>query len=216
MFVKDFMTRDLITVSALDKAGPTLQMLREHGLRRAPVVDATGNVVGLVSDRRLLEALSVPVRRGQRQEGGDTPPALVVQDIMTPTVVTVSPDMPMESAGVLMATSRVGSLVVVEDGHAVGIITETDMARVSLLLMIGKEPGMRVTMRAPAFPGILADVTSALSRAGGHIVSSGSMSLADGMLITLKVANLNRNDIEEIVEELPVDEVHILEMRSHQ
>jgi uncharacterized protein with ACT and thioredoxin-like domain len=86
------------------------------------------------------------------------------------------------------------------------------MARVSLLLMMGKEHGMRVTMRAPAFPGILADVTSALSRAGGNIVSLGSMSLADGMLITLKVANLNRGDIEAIVEELPVDEVHILAM----
>lgn len=209
MFVKDFMTRDLVTVQAGEKAGPALQLLREQGLRRAPVVDAAGEVVGLVSDRRLLEALSVPVRRGKSH---DEAPSLVVCDIMTSDVITVPPDMPMEEAGVLMATRRVGSLVVVEDGHSVGIITETDMARVSLLLMMGKEHGMRVTMRAPAFPGILADVTSALSRAGGNIVSLGSMSLADGMLITLKVANLNRGDIEAIVDELPVDEVHILAM----
>lgn len=212
MFVKDFMTRDLVTVNADHKAGPALQLLREQGLRRAPVLDAAGMVVGLVSDRRLLEALAVPVRRGQRQASDAPMPSLVVHDIMTRRVVTVPPDMPMETAGVLMATRRVGSLVVVDDGHAVGIITETDMSRVSLLLMIGKEPGMRVTMRAPAFPGILADVTSALSRAGGHIVSMGSMSLDDGMLITLKVAELNRSDIEAIVEELPVDEVHILAM----
>jgi acetoin utilization protein AcuB len=212
MFVKDFMTRDLVTVPADEKAGSALQLLREQGLRRAPVVDTAGDVVGLVSDRRLLEALAVPVRRGQSQKAGEAPPSLLVRDIMTHNVITVSPDMPMEAAGVLMATRRVGSLVVVEDGHAVGIITETDMSRVSLLLMIGKEPGMRVTMRAPAFPGILADVTSALSRAGGNIVSLGSMSLDDGMLITLKVADLNRGDIESIVEELPVDDVHILAM----
>ena len=212
MFVKDFMTRDLVTVHADDKAGPALQLLREQGLRRAPVVDAAGDVVGLVSDRRLLEALAVPVRRGTGQHNGETPPSLVVRDIMTRKVITVPPDMPMETAGVLMATRRVGSLVVVDDGQAVGIITETDMSRVSLLLMIGKEPGMRVTMRAPAFPGILADVTSALSRAGGNIVSLGSMSLDDGVLITLKVADLNRGDIEAIVEELPVDDVHILAM----
>ena len=212
MFVKDFMTRDLVAVHADDKAGTALQLLREQGLRRAPVVDAAGDVVGLVSDRRLLEALSVPVRRGTSKNGGEAPPSLVVRDIMTPDVITVPPDMPMETAGVLMATRRVGSLVVVDHGHPIGIITETDMSRVSLLLMIGKDPGMRVTMRAPAFPGILADVTSALSRAGGSIVSLGSMSLADGMLITLKVANLNRGDIEAIVEELPVDDVHILAM----
>ncbi len=210
MFVKDFMTHDLVTVPAGEKAGPALQLLREQGLRRAPVVDAAGEVIGLVSDRRLLEALSVPVRRGKSK--GEAPPSLVVRDIMTSDVITVPLDMPMEEAGVQMATHRVGSLVVVENGHAVGIITETDMARVSLLLMMGREHGMRVTMRAPAFPGILADVTSALSRAGGNIVSLGSMSLDEGMLITLKVANLNRGDIEAIVDELPVDEVHILAM----
>ncbi len=210
MFVKDFMTRDLVTVSEDAKAGPALQLLREQGLRRAPVLDAAGAVVGLVSDRRLLEALAVPVRRSAGSKDGDAPPSLVVRDIMTRKVITVPPDMPMETAGGLMAAHRVGSLVVVQDGQAVGIITETDMSRVSLLLMIGKDPGMRVTMRAPAFPGILADVTSALSRAGGHIVSLGSMSLDEGMLITLKVADLNRGDIEAIVEELPVDEVHIL------
>lgn len=212
MFVKDFMTRELITVRDDEKAGPALQLLREQGLRRAPVVDTEGRVVGLVSDRRLLEALAVPVRRGQAPPSGGEPPSLIVRDIMTPHVITVPPDMPMETAGVLMATRRVGSLVVVEGDKPVGIITETDMARVSLLLMIGKEHGLRVTMRAPAFPGILADITTALAREGGNIVSLGSMSLEDGMLITLKVANLTRADIEEIVEELPVDEVHILEM----
>ncbi len=212
MFVKDFMTRDLVTVPDDAKAGPTLQLLREQGLRRAPVLDDSGAVVGLVSDRRLLEALAVPVRRGKSQNDGEAPPSLVVRDIMARKVVTVPPDMPMETAGILMASRRVGSLVVVEDGRAVGIITETDMARVSLLLMMGKDPGLRVTMRAPAFPGMLADVTSALSRAGGSIVSLGSMSLDDGILITLKVAQLNRRDIDAIVEELPVDDVHILEM----
>lgn len=212
MFVKDFMTRELITVRDDEKAGPALQLLREQGLRRAPVVDAEGRVVGLVSDRRLLEALAVPVRRGQAPPSGGEPPSLIVRDIMTPHVITVPPDMPMETAGVLMATRRVGSLVVVEGDKPVGIITETDMARVSLLLMIGKEHGLRVTMRAPAFPGILADITTALAREGGNIVSLGSMSLDDGVLVTLKVANLTRADIEEIVEELPVDEVHILEI----
>jgi len=210
MFVKDFMTRDLVCVGIDIKAGSALQMLREQGLRRVPVIDSAGQVVGLVSDRRLLEALAVPVRRGRRQDLAA--PSLIVRDIMTSNVITVPPDMPMEEAGILMASRRVGSLVVVEDGHAVGIITETDMARVSLLLMMGKEHGMRVTMRAPAFPGILADVTSALARAGGNIVSLGSMSLAEGVLITLKVADLNRGDIEAIVAELPVDEVHILAM----
>lgn len=212
MFVRDFMTRELVALREDDKAGPALQLLREQGLRRAPVLDAAGKVIGLVSDRRLLEALAVPVRRGKSQPSDHPAPSLFVRDIMAPEVIAVPPDMPMEAAGVLMATHRVGSLIVVADGQPVGIITETDMARISLLLMMGQEHGLRVTMRAPAFPGILADVTTALAREGGNIVSLGSMSLEDGVLITLKVANLTRNDIEEIVEELPVDEVHILEM----
>lgn len=207
MFVKDFMTRELVTIRADEKAGPALQTLREQGLRRAPVIDSAGEVIGLVSDRRLLEALAVPVRRGRSQSSAA---ALSVREIMTPDVITAPPDMPMEEAGVLMTSRRVGSLVVVDAGQAVGIITETDMARISLALLMGRGHGLRVTMRAPAFPGLLADVTSALARAGGNIVSLGSMSLDEGVLITLKVADLNRGDIETIAAELPVDEVHIL------
>ena len=209
MFVKDFMTRNVVTVHADEKAGPALQLLREQGLRRAPVVDENGAPLGLVSDRRLLEALSVPVRRGQ-VNAKEHAPSLIVRDIMTRDVVTAPPDLPMETAGVLMASHRVGSLLVVEEGRVVGIITETDMARISLLLLMGNEHGIRVTMRAPAFPGMLADVTTAIARAGGNIVSLGSMSLGEGVLITLKVSDLTEADIEAIAEELPVDEVHVL------
>lgn len=210
MFVKDFMTRDLITVPGDAKAGPALQLLREQGLRRAPVVNASGAVIGLISDRRLLEALAVPVRRSQQQPAPHSAPSLLVRDLMNPRVVIVPPDMPMETAGGLMAVQRVGSLIVADQERPIGIITETDMARISLLLMIGREHGLRVTLRAPAFPGMLADVTTALARAGGNIISLGSMSLGDDTMITVKVSGLTEDDIAAITEELPVTEVHVL------
>ena len=52
MFVKNFMTREIITVDAEEKAGSALQLMREQGLRRMPVVSAGGEIVGMITDRR--------------------------------------------------------------------------------------------------------------------------------------------------------------------
>ncbi|MFN2169647.1 MAG: CBS domain-containing protein, partial [Anaerolineae bacterium] len=65
MFVKHFMTKDVIVAREDDEAGIVLQRMRHEGVRRMPVLDADGLLVGLISDRKLLEVLAIPVRRGQ-------------------------------------------------------------------------------------------------------------------------------------------------------
>ena len=212
MFVQDFMTRQLVVAREDDKAGPALQRMREEGLRRMPVVDAEGTLVGIVSDRRLLQALAVPVRRGEFRREVAAPPPLTVGHIMNREILTTTPDTPLEEAAAVMAMQRVGSLVVMDASGPVGIITETDMFRVFLRLLVGDTPGLRVTVRAPAFPGILADITAAVGRAGGNLLSLGNLTLDDSLLISFKVADLNAHDLEDILAELPVEDVDIREM----
>ena len=167
MFVKNFMTRKIITVDAEEKAGPALQLMREQGLRRMPVVNAGGEIVGMITDRRLLQALAVPVRRGEFRRSVETPPSLTVGALMALEVFTTTPDTLIEEAAALMAFQRVGSLVVMEDGKPIGIITETDMFRVFLRLLGGSEHGLRVTLRAPSFRGIQADIITDIAAPAG-------------------------------------------------
>lgn len=49
-----------------------------------------------------------------------------VRDVMTAQVITITPDTPLKEAAVAMTRHRISGLPVLEDGHLVGIITESD------------------------------------------------------------------------------------------
>lgn len=212
MFVRDFMTRELVSASVDDQAGAALQRMREQGLRRMPVLDAAGKLAGMISDRRLLQALAVPTRRGEFRRSVQTPPPLTVGALMSREVVTTSPDVPLEEAATMMVFNRIGSIVVMEGENPVGIITETDMFRIFLRLLGGEERGLRATLRAPAFRGIQADILTDIARAGGHLVSLGNLTDEDSVLMAFKVVDLTADDLEAILSELPVDELDIREV----
>ena len=56
MLVRNWMTPDVLTVSpdtSLLKIG---KMMRDNNVRRLPVVDAKGQVVGIISDRDVRDA----------------------------------------------------------------------------------------------------------------------------------------------------------------
>lgn len=214
MFVKDFMTRQIVTIQANEKAGPALQLMREQGLRRMPVVNDKGEIIGMITDRRLLQALAVPVRRGEFRRSVEAPPSLTVGSLMALEVFTCTPDVLLEEAAAKMAFHRVGSLVVMEDGKPIGIITETDMFRIFLRLLGGSEHGLRVTLRAPSFRGIQADILTDIARAGGNLISLGNLTDDQGILMAFKVADMTRQDLEAVLEELPVEDVDIREIET--
>lgn len=210
MFVKHFMTKDLIVARVDEEAGPVLQHMRQEGVRRMPVLDADGRLVGLISDRKLLEVLAIPVRRGQTRT--TAAPSLRIGDLMHGALLTTTPDTPLEEAAAIMTRNRISSLLVVNgDGELVGIITESDMFRVFLRMLGSDGPGLRVTLRTPAFRGILADITNGIARAGGNLLTLGNISDEDGFLVAFNVADLTSQDLEDILAELPVDDVDIRE-----
>lgn len=212
MLVKNFMTRDIVTIQAEEKAGQALQLMREQGLRRMPVVSAGGEIVGMITDRRLLQALAVPVRRGEFRRSVETPPSLTVGALMAPEVFTCAPDVLLEEAAAQMAFQRVGSLVVMEGGKPIGIITETDMFRIFLRLLGGSEHGLRVTLRAPSFRGIQADIITDIARAGGNLINLANLTDDQGILMAFKVVDMTKEDLEAVLEELPVEDLDIREI----
>jgi CBS domain-containing protein len=51
------------------------------------------------------------------------------RDIMTPEVIRVEPDMPIQEVAKLMAENRISAVPVAKDGELVGIVSEGDMLR---------------------------------------------------------------------------------------
>jgi acetoin utilization protein AcuB len=137
MKVKTAMVRNPITISPEASVGTALEVMRTKGIRHLPVVDETGLLVGVVTDRDLRHAALAPAleqflpvrvqRQGRRI--ARVVENLSVRDVMTWAVVTTTPEAPVLYAALVMVESRVGSLPVVENGHLVGLLTEHDVLK---------------------------------------------------------------------------------------
>ncbi|MCC7418507.1 MAG: CBS domain-containing protein [Acidobacteria bacterium] len=125
----------MMTVESGDPADAALATMRQHRIRHLVVVE-NGRLAGIVSERDLGGA------RGAEGSGPDR----AVRDLMTPDPVTASPATTLRQAANLMRGQSLGSLLVVDDGHLVGIVTTTD-----LLDQLGRG-GMRPTVRTEPPP----------------------------------------------------------------
>lgn len=134
MFVKDWMTRQLITVEPGTPLVEAAQRMARHRIRRLPVVDS-GGLVGILSDRDVRASIPEDVSR--------------VEQCMAREVVTVTPVTALEEAAAQLVLNKIGGLPVVENGALVGIITETDIFRGMIHMMGYSRPGIRVEVDVP-------------------------------------------------------------------
>lgn len=160
MFVKEWMTSDPKTVTAKTPVMEAMQLLREGGFRRLPVV-ANGKLVGIVTDRDLKEATPSKATTLSVYELNYLLSKLTVKDVMKSPVRSVSPDDPIETAALIMEEHKISGLPVVEDEMVVGILTITDMLQTFVEVLGLREGGTRVTVVLPDEPGILARVAEA-------------------------------------------------------
>lgn len=141
MKVKDVMARDPISIDPEAAVGTAVDVMRTKHIRHLPVVDETGALVGIVTDRDLRHAalapalqeyLSLRAHRRARQLG-EALENLRVREVMTWALVTTGPEAPLLSAALIMFESRVGSLPVLEGGRLVGLLTERDVLKALML-----------------------------------------------------------------------------------
>ena len=129
MQVADLMTRAPLTIRGHETVGAAWTLMRKRKIRHLPVLDRTGRLVGIVTDRDLRQVILDPEIQAQL---GHTPRAvnvLMVQEVMTWGVITVRPDSDLREAARVMHSHKVGALPVTAQGRVVGILTETDLVK---------------------------------------------------------------------------------------
>jgi acetoin utilization protein AcuB len=169
MLVQDYMSQPPVVISPNTPISDALMMMRERSIRRLPVVDPAGRLIGIVSDKDLLHAEPSPATSLSIWEITYLLGRITVEQVMTRDVLTVGPTTPLEEAAQIMVDRKIGGLPVVEADQVLGVITETDIFRVFALLLGAHERGTGVTATAIDRPGLLADLTGATARAGGDI-----------------------------------------------
>jgi len=203
MLVRDRMTLNPVTITPDVSVTDALRLMTDRKIRRLPVLDAQGRLVGIVSDRDLLLASPSPATSLAIWEIHELLAKLTVEKIMTREVLTVPEDTPLEEAARLMVDRRIGGLPVMRGAALVGIISESDLFQALLQLLGGRRPGVRITVATSGAKGTIAEITSAIYGAGGDIVGLGFSevegSAAGTWVNTFKVQGVPRERLVEVM-----------------
>lgn len=145
MYIKDIMTKQVITVSEDDTVEKCANLLVTNNLSGLPVIDEKGKVKGIVTEGDLI-------RRASRINGPASLEVLggifylespkkfmdnirrsmsnIVRDIMTKDVITVSPDNTIEDATTLLVQKNIKRLPVIDkEENLVGIVSRKDVVK---------------------------------------------------------------------------------------
>ena len=200
MFVGERMSRPVISVSPDDPINEVLAMFRNEHIRRAPVMKE-GKLVGIVSERDLLNASPSSATTLSVWELNYLISKVTIKNVMTKKVITVDAETPIEEAARIMADKKIGGLPVMSLGKVVGMITETDLFKILLELMGARQKGTRVTVTVPDQPGELAKITKAIANNGGDFISFGIFSGPDtnSRVVTFKVQGIKKEKIKEVL-----------------
>ncbi|HEY4690138.1 MAG TPA: CBS domain-containing protein [Anaerolineae bacterium] len=208
MLVKERMSRQPILASPDLSISEALNLMKKEKVRRLPVVDKQGHLIGIVSDKDLLHASPSPATSLSVWEITYLLGKIKVEDVMTRKVITVTEDTPVEDAARIMADNKIGGLPVVgNDGGVVGIITETDLFKLFLELLGAREKGVRMTMLVHNQIGELAKITQAITASGGNIMALATYLGTDSTNreVMMKVASISKDDLLETIKPLVVE-----------
>ena len=154
--VRDFMTRDVMTLGPEASAKEAWALCREHRIRHIPVVE-NGKLVGIVSDRDLRD-----VSPGQGDREAATLQWVGLDAMMVRDLATIHPLDTVERAAREIHDRRIGCLPVVADGELVGIITSSDMMLTLIELVGARGAGTWIEVEVPNEPGELAALTDVM------------------------------------------------------
>ncbi|MCX8125582.1 MAG: CBS domain-containing protein, partial [Dehalococcoidia bacterium] len=163
MLIRDVMTWNVVTVPSTTPILEARKIMDAHGFNRLPVVDR-GKLVGVISRHRIDTASPSLATSLSVWEINYLVAKIQVKDVMVKDVVTVSPDDTVERGVQIAQSRRVGSLIVVEDGRVVGIVTTNDVFYRILNKILGiNEPGVRFEVYDCAEPKKVAEVMGVLA-----------------------------------------------------
>lgn len=112
MKAREIMTRNVISILDEATVEDAARLLARNRISGVPVVNASGMLMGLVTEHDLI------AKHGRS-----------VSEIMSRGVITVSPDTDVDQVQHLLTNQRIRRVPVVEDGKIVGIVSRSDLVR---------------------------------------------------------------------------------------
>lgn len=172
MLIRNWMTREVITVTPETSMLKASKLMKEHDIKRLPVIDTENHVVGIVSDRDIKAASPSKATTLDMHEVYYLLSELKIKSIMTPNPVTVSPTDTVESVAMLMEEHGFGGIPVVdEEGKLVGIISDHDIFKVLISITGVRQGGLQLAFNVEDKSGSMRPILDALRDSHASIIS---------------------------------------------
>lgn len=197
MTVGKRMTPNPITIQPDCSVAKARKIMQREKIHRIPVVDKSGTLKGIVTEKDLLKASPSAATALDVYEISELLASLTVDSVMTSNPITIDEDTTIEDAARTMSDNNIGGLPIVKGGKLTGIITESDLFKIFIELFGARRSGIRATMLIPEKKGEIAAIAVAIRDKGGNIISIGTF-LGEDMtnaLCTIKVEDISKEEL---------------------
>ncbi len=214
MLVGERMTSPAITIGPDLPVQEAMALMRRDKVRRFPVVDSGGKLIGIVSEKDLLDATPSDATTLSVWEINYLLSKLTVEKVMSKQVITITADTPIEEAARIMSDHKIGGLPVVEGQKVVGIITETNLFKIFLELLGARSSGVRLTLLVSEQPGKLHELTGAIQSLGGNVIALGTFlgENSANRTVAMKISGVSKDALVKAIQPLVERIVDVREM----
>jgi len=211
MLVKEYMTSNPIGVKEANSILETAELMKEHKVRRFPVL-RDDQLIGIVTDRDLRSAAPSQVVSFDAQERELMPElhsllaGITVKEVMSREVITIHPEQTIVAAAQLMLEHRMSGIPVVNSrGQLQGIITETDIFKV-LVDLSGVSSGKTTfAFQLEDRAGSIKEVADVIRKHGGlvaSILTSHTLAAPQFRRVYIRIGDLPSEKLRALKEEL--------------
>jgi acetoin utilization protein AcuB len=168
MYVSDWMTKKVFSVSPDDYLSDALSLMKEKGIKHVPVVKA-GKLKGIFSDRDIKEYSPSKATSLDIYELHYILAKTKVKEMMTSGVITTTSDAPVEEAAMIMLDRSIGCLPVLDNDNLVGIISDKDIYRALVDITGVRHGGNRICVTIEDRAGSIKEVADIVRNHSFHL-----------------------------------------------
>jgi acetoin utilization protein AcuB len=171
MLVKNWMSKNVVTVDVNDSMQEATKLLKKNNIRMLPVMKK-GKLVGVLTDRDLKRASASDATTLEIHELLYLLTRIKVKDLMARNPITVPPEFTVEETARVLLNNKISGVPVVDgNGKVVGVITQTDIFKVMISLTGIANEGIQFAFQLKDRSGSIKEVADIIREFGGRMVS---------------------------------------------
>ncbi len=127
--VSQIMTRHVVTINSNRTALDAALLMKEKRISSLIVQDDENESLGIITERDFVKRVCAQDKKSSE---------VLISELMSKIQTFAEPDTPVDVAVERMINNRIRRLPVISDGHVIGIITVTDLAKELRRIMLTK------------------------------------------------------------------------------